>query len=161
MLRRLIQTGLLVAAVAAVAGVAYGAIPSSNGTITACVDSKGALKVIDAEAGATCGAGKQSLTWNQQGPAGGVSGWEKVVVAAPGNSDDRKSLVASCPAGKVVVGGGGWTAPTFVDDPLDGVALQISAPNGNGNAWVVTAREIVPTSQNWILWTYALCATAS
>ena len=35
MLRRLIQTGLLVAAVAAVAGVAYGAIPSSNGTITA------------------------------------------------------------------------------------------------------------------------------
>jgi hypothetical protein len=90
-----------------------------------------------------------------------VSGWEKVVAVSPGTSDDRKSLVASCPNGKVVVGGGGWTASTFVSDPLDGVALQISAPNGNGNAWVVTAREIVPTSQNWILWTYALCATAS
>jgi hypothetical protein len=70
MLRRLIQTVAAVAAVAAVASVAYAAIPSSTGAITACVDSKGALKVIDAEAGVTCGNGKYPLTWNQQGPAG-------------------------------------------------------------------------------------------
>ena len=66
---------LAVAAALAVAtGVGYAAIPSSTGAISACKDSKGALKVIDAEAGETCGAGKQLLTWNQQGPPGPAGG---------------------------------------------------------------------------------------
>jgi hypothetical protein len=45
---------LVVAALLVVAaGVSYAAIPSSNGTISACKDNKGQLRVIDAEAGAT------------------------------------------------------------------------------------------------------------
>jgi hypothetical protein len=52
------------------AGVGYAAIPSAGGTISACKSSKGALKVIDAEAGQSCPDGQQLLTWNQQGPAG-------------------------------------------------------------------------------------------
>ena len=53
-------------AVAVVAGgVGYAAIPSADGTISACKDSTGALKVIDAEAGETCRAGQELLTWNQ------------------------------------------------------------------------------------------------
>jgi len=54
----------------AAASAAFAAIPSSNGTINACLDSKGALKVIDVENNVTCGAGKQLLTWNQRGPQG-------------------------------------------------------------------------------------------
>lgn len=68
-----LKTIVLVAATALAAtavGVGYAAIPSANGTITACRDTKGSLKVIDAEAGQTCNANQQSLTWNQQGPAG-------------------------------------------------------------------------------------------
>lgn len=65
------RAALVVAAlVIGIAGVSYAAIPASNGTITACKDNKGILKVIDAEAGQTCSANQQLLTWNQQGPAG-------------------------------------------------------------------------------------------
>lgn len=52
------------------AGVGVAAIPSANGTISACRDNKGALKVIDVEAGQGCGSNQQLLTWSQQGPAG-------------------------------------------------------------------------------------------
>jgi hypothetical protein len=68
MYRKAIIIGALLVAVAA-ARVGYAAIPSADGTISACKNSKGALKVIDAEAGQTCTDGQQLLTWNQQGPA--------------------------------------------------------------------------------------------
>jgi hypothetical protein len=58
------------ALLAIAAGVSYAAIPGSNGTISACKDSKGALKVIDADAGQSCADGQQLLTWNQRGPQG-------------------------------------------------------------------------------------------
>ena len=58
----------VVAAVAA--GVSYAAIPSLNGTISACVDAKGGLKVIDVDNGASCGANTTPLTWNLRGPQG-------------------------------------------------------------------------------------------
>src|SRR5215211_1957595 len=56
--------------VAVLGGVAYAGIPASNGVISACKDNKGALRVIDAEAGQSCNANQQPLTWNQQGPPG-------------------------------------------------------------------------------------------
>lgn len=53
----------LVALVVASSGVAMGAIPgASDGTITTCADSKGALRVIDAEAGETCNATRAETT---------------------------------------------------------------------------------------------------
>jgi len=111
MLRRLTQTVLAVAAVAAVASVAYAAIPSSSGTITACVDSKGALKLIDAEAGNACGTGKYALTWNQEGPAGpqgapgSTNGYYKTgttTVLQPGAGNTTLVSLA-LPAGNYVV----------------------------------------------------------
>jgi len=56
--------------VAALAGASYAAIPATDGTISACRDQKGTLKVIDAEAGQTCSGSQQPLAWNQQGPTG-------------------------------------------------------------------------------------------
>ena len=70
MLRKLVLIGAATVAVASLSGVGYAAIPGSDGTISACKDSKGALKVIDAEAGQTCSANQQHLAWNQQGQPG-------------------------------------------------------------------------------------------
>lgn len=159
MLRKIFQTGLVVAAVAAIASVAYGAIPSSNGTITACVDSKGAIKLIDAEAGATCGAGKQTLTWNQQGKDG-VSGREVVTTQTAENSVDYKALQVNCPSGKVPVGGGAQTAGFFGFAP-DEIAIQTSIPSSDGKGWYVVANETVSTTDSWILAARVICVTAS
>ena len=162
MLRRIIQTGLVAAAVAAVASVAYGAVPSANGTISACVDSKGALKLIDAEAGATCGAGKQALTWNKQGPAGkdGVSGRVVVSLTTASDSVDYKALQVNCPSGKVPVGGGGQTAG-FFGFPPDAVAIQTSIPSADGLGWYVVANETLSTGDTWSLGARVVCVTAS
>lgn len=50
------------------AGVAVAAIPAQDGTISACYDSKGNLRVVDA--GESCAKSETALTWNQQGPPG-------------------------------------------------------------------------------------------
>jgi hypothetical protein len=51
---------------------AYAAIPDSSGVISACyAKSNGGVRIIDAEAGATCVSNKeQALSWSQRGPAG-------------------------------------------------------------------------------------------
>lgn len=60
--------GLMAGSVA----VGLAAIPdSTSGVITGCYKtSNGALRVIDAEAGATCGNSEMTIYWNQQGPQG-------------------------------------------------------------------------------------------
>jgi hypothetical protein len=64
-------SGLVIAvAAAAIVGgatsaVVMAAIPSSGGTISACYSSNGALKVLDAESGATCGVNTTPLSWSQ------------------------------------------------------------------------------------------------
>ena len=60
------------AVVAAVSGVAWATIPDSNtGQISACYPTSGAtkgqLRVIDAQAGATCAAGEASVSWQKNG----------------------------------------------------------------------------------------------
>jgi len=144
------------------AGVAYAAIPAANGTITACKDNKGQLKVIDAESGQTCAANQQPLTWNQQGPAGanGVSGYQVVYAKSAYDSAIEKSAVAFCPSGKKPVGGGviiGVYANGSYLAP-DGVAVNGSQSTGNG--WGVVAREIVPYDGPWELTAQAICVTA-
>jgi hypothetical protein len=165
MLRRLIQTVLAVAALGAVAGVAYGAIPSSDGTITACVDPKGGIKIVDVETGVTCGTGKKALSWNQQGAAGpagpaGVSGYETVSATSTTDSTSSRSMVAICPYGKKVIGGGGYVwRPSVGGGTLivHGIGLvQNGALNENG--WTASAEEIVPTSDSCYLQVRAICA---
>ena len=60
--------------------VSYAAIPATNGVITACYNMSGnpsgAMRVIDAEAGAKCSKNEKTLTFNQTGPQGpqGIQG---------------------------------------------------------------------------------------
>jgi hypothetical protein len=145
------------------AGVSYAAIPGTNGVISACKDSKGALKVIDAEAGQTCNANQQPLNWNQQGPTGprGTAGRQVVTEESTNDSSQLKEVYAACPNGKLPIGGGAkafyWTSSgEFL---LTELAVGYSAPVYNG--WGAWAHETIATSQPWILRTYAICATVT
>ena len=68
------RTVLLLATIGAViigTGVATGAIPGADGTITACYKAKGgAVRVIDSDSGANCVSDEVKLSWSQRGPAG-------------------------------------------------------------------------------------------
>jgi hypothetical protein len=70
---RVVLGAAVVLVLAAVGGVSYGSIPDSGtGVITGCYittgTNAGRLRVIDAQAGATCLATETSLTWNSRGP---------------------------------------------------------------------------------------------
>jgi hypothetical protein len=60
------RRGLLIVGVIAVlavgAGVGYAAIPDGGGVIHGCYDNKGALRVIDTQAGDTCKHNESSLS---------------------------------------------------------------------------------------------------
>jgi hypothetical protein len=63
----LLTTGVLVV----VGGVAFAAIPDSNGLINACYDNTtGAVRLVDAQPGNCAKTGETGISWNQTGPAG-------------------------------------------------------------------------------------------
>lgn len=104
-------------------GVAYAAIPDSGtGVISGCYSTiTGAVKVIDAQSGKTCGVLEKPLSWNQTGPQGpvgpvgavGPAGTEPVMVVesqedlstAVPNQGAEVVTYAACPSGTVVIGG--------------------------------------------------------
>lgn len=70
-MRRAILLILSTVIVLTVAGVAFGAIPDSDGVIHGCyLKGDGGLRVIDTEAGETCRSAETELLWNQTGPQG-------------------------------------------------------------------------------------------
>jgi hypothetical protein len=74
LIRRLItHSTVAIAAVIAVAGVAYAAVPGGDGTIHACYDTvSGQLRIFDPETNSpkACGAKEQEVAWNQDGQPG-------------------------------------------------------------------------------------------
>ena len=89
------------------------------------------------------------------GPAGadGVSGLEQVTgerINADVKVGDALIVVAHCPAGKEVTGGGGFASH-------DGVAARHSFPAADLSSWEMgwTATEAMPTIT---VWAYAVCA---
>jgi hypothetical protein len=68
----------LLAFIIAASGAAVAAIPSADGTITACRDNKsGELQAIDAEGGQTCDSKETQLAW-KDGITGKVADSEKL-----------------------------------------------------------------------------------
>jgi hypothetical protein len=140
--------------------VAYASIPGPDGVIHGCYKTsnpaQGALIAIDSAA--SCPSGYTALNWNQtgpQGPAGanGISGYEVVSASATPVEAQTGFWVAgpanaTCPTGKVPLGGGATTGNSEVD-------LSQSAPNGN-NGWIATANANTSSFQ---LNVYAICAT--
>jgi hypothetical protein len=92
------------------------------------------------------------------GPAGapGVSGRQVVVVSTATNSDAEKTALATCPAGKQVIGGGANVFPNDVDD----VVVREAYPS-SGTGFRVEAQELGAVADNWQVASYAICATVA
>ena len=88
-----------------------------------------------------------------QGPAG-ASAYQTVFTTSAVDSAPTKTLTASCPAGKRVLGGGVALAPTTVA----GIAIT-SSYMSNATTWTGAAREIVTTASTWGLNVVVICAT--
>src|SRR4051812_30929539 len=58
------------AALGAGAAIAAAAIPSADGTISACYQADGGGSVRFVDAAGNCSTNETSITWNQKGPAG-------------------------------------------------------------------------------------------
>jgi len=130
--RNLVAYVALVAALAAVGGVAYSSIPDPQGVIHGCYDNTtGALRVIDTAGPDVCRGGETALDWNQQGQPGptghtglpgppGValtyakSASGPVALPAPGQQTTIASLTV--PGGSYAIFAkamGGLTVPSF------------------------------------------------
>jgi len=87
---------------------------------------------------------------------GGLSGLEQVGVAGVQNSTDIKATTATCPQGKVAIGGG-----ARMNGFIDVAALHESHQGfGDPRSWVVSAHEHGPTDKEWELDAFAICASA-
>ena len=97
-IRAHLRTVLLTAGVlVVVGGVAYAAIPDSNGLINACYDNTtGAVRLVDAQPGNCAKTGETGISWNQTGPPGppGARG-EAGSPGAPGAPGVSTAYVAS------------------------------------------------------------------
>ena len=93
------------------------------------------------------------------GPKGapGVSGLERVDAATSSSSANSKSVVATCPSGKRVIGGGAQATGSGANK----VSINQNFPDSSGNKWNAQAVEVVSTGQPWLLQSYALCANVS
>ena len=84
--------------------VAYAQIPSTDGTVTACmVKTSGTIRLIDAEAGATCRSTEKQVTWNQAGsPVSTASLSTRAVVRIAGHGVGPSSAHSRqhCPDGQ-------------------------------------------------------------
>jgi hypothetical protein len=87
---------------------------------------------------------------------GGLSGLEQVGVAGAYNSNDIKVSIATCPEGKVAIGGGARMNGFINVAALHESHQDFSSPRG----WVVGAHEHGPTDKEWTLEALAICASA-
>jgi hypothetical protein len=116
--RRTLVVAVAAALIAAAAGIAYAAIPGSNGVISACYAKDGDLRVIDAATGAKCKSGETALSWNQQGPTGapGVLDFytREKGIDIPPHEDEFEDL--DCDPGDRATGGGFAVDPVHLED---------------------------------------------
>src|SRR5262245_44414659 len=138
---RLVALSAIVLGVAAV-GVAYAGIPDSSGLIHGCYKTlTGQLRAIDTEAGGACASSEKPLDWSRTGPQGlagptgasGISGYEIVrhFFSSPTFHDQKNAAVSvECPAGKSVLGGGGFGQWSNADGFIFPTQLEGSLPAG-------------------------------
>lgn len=132
-------TGLLL-----LGGVAYAAIPDAGGVIHGCYlttgppQARGALRVIDTEAGQVCQTGEVALTWSQTGPQGapGEQRYYSVRInfTAPAGPVFGVGTSLTCDEGDTAISGA-W----FVSDQTDALvsitASEAEISPGFLNTW--------------------------
>ena len=165
--------------------VALGAIPGAGGVISGCFAKTGGdLRVIDAAANNSCKSNELPLSWNQQGIAGpqgvqgpvgpagpqgpagpagaqgpagpaGVSGYEIVSQPVTFDANSVVGIAATCPTGKVVLGGGWRPSGIFLAMPP--YAVQ-DRPDGL-TGWFVSIRNENAFDIDGFI--YAVCANVT
>ncbi|WP_422739106.1 hypothetical protein ACN263_07690 [Micromonospora sp. WMMD729] len=112
---------------------------------------RGVLTAVVSTAAVVAGMGWAAPAW-------AVPGLETVTQSAAESSAD-KSAFASCPAGKVVTGGGGFLPAG--SSAAGRVGLDRLEPLANGTGFFVTMREVGPVNfvGDWGLQAVAQCAT--
>jgi hypothetical protein len=107
--------GIAIGAVLATAGVAVASIPSSDGTIHACIQPQNGnvTKIIDADAGQHCASNEQPLDWpSLSGKVANADRAEQLRLVVEITSENVRDggrvaqAVATCPSGYKVSGGG-------------------------------------------------------
>jgi len=133
---------------AAASGIAYAAIPGTDGVIHGCVSASGGVRVIDPTAGGSCSSGESALNWNVRGAKGatglqgapgptgqpgaaGSSGYEKDVQQFNTDQSGNGTGEVDCSSGKRVLNGGFEPSST---QPLHAIT---SRPNDDGTGWIV------------------------
>jgi len=100
----------------------------------------------------------------EQGPPGpqgepGISGLLVVTdESAAGSPPIDSTALAQCPVGKEVIGGGATAFGPLI--PFQ-VGLRTSAPTVDGTGWFAFGAEFEPTSDDWSVTAYAICANVA
>jgi hypothetical protein len=157
MKRRLVVAVVAAAVVLAGGAVALASIPDAQGVIHACRNTKdGSLRVIDADAGQTCGKDEAALNWNQtgpQGPAGepGLGGVHVVIHDEPWDGGfAQNDVTVNCPPGEtalsataaVVAPGPNPPEGTFATNALDGYQALPVETDGRPTGYHMQGRSL-------------------
>jgi hypothetical protein len=136
-----------------------GTIHLRNNAVTSVKVRNGSLLRADFRAG-QIPAGPAGATGpaGPAGPAGppGASGLQTVFTTSAIDSSSPKTLTATCPSGKVALGGGVAVAPSSVNE----VGLTTSYL-ASSTTWTASAREFDATATNWGLNVVVICATVA
>jgi hypothetical protein len=142
------------------AAASYAAIPGGNGTISACLNGKGSLKVIDVEAGSSCPGSQKLLQWSQTG-----SGADAFVGRFGGDTGGAAAATgADCTLGEVLLtasivktAGGlpanGQLLPISQNQALFALLGTTYGGNGSSTFALPDLRAIAPNHM-----TYSICA---
>lgn len=102
------------------------------------------------------------------GPAGGVAGYEIVTSDTAMQNVDEQIGVATCPAGKRILGGGSFvfndTTPISGDHSLvvTGESHPFPGfPSASLDSWRVRAVRLPPAISSWHMRIFAVCAPAA
>jgi hypothetical protein len=179
--RRVVLLGM--AALALAGGIAYAAIPDAGGTIHACLNNQGQVRIIDT-AQQQCKANETAISWSQtgpqgpqgptgpqgpqgatgaQGPQGSLGDVQVVHATAAPDSGGFATATVNCPAGTTLTGGGADVLGLVGDAQGLGPRITASQPF-NANQWLAQAVSPFQWLSNgnntqWQVDAYALCAS--
>lgn len=81
-----------------------------------------------------------------------------VTETSANNSEEEKSVTASCPSGKEAIGGGARINSPASVKAVTGGSYPAVASNNARTGWIATGREFAEEAGNWQIVAYAVCA---
>jgi hypothetical protein len=146
-----------IALVVAASGAAYAAIPSADGVIHGCYNAtsnpSGALRVIDAEAGAKCAKNEKPLDFNQRGPKGDTGPQGPQGIQGPqGEQGPKGDTGATGATGATGPAGPAGSSDVYIRRDRDGVSASDAHANSHttvdvpAGSYLISGKAIVDTN---------------